>query len=553
VRIAVFALLASSCAAQTLSNATITAGTIVAPVVPVTQNVLTAAGSNARLGAQTADTVLTQALVSDSSKFGSQCTYAMPDGGWPYGQPLVATNVGGKNLLIVATMGGSGGGGNHLYAFNEGSCSGTPVWSQSFGAAWTTYTSAPEIFYGFGIGILSTPVIDIANGWVFCVSFSGSTPTIKINKVNLTDGTILAQTTINNSVTVPGVGCIAAATSQSCAGVSETTSGSNLLFNPAWQDQRDALLLVGGNVYAGFSSLDENDFIWHGWFLCYDEATLTLQHTYTTTSGNGVATGANGGGAAWSPGSGASSDGTYIYLPVGNGTSDISTGGPDASMSLLKLNTSLAVVDYWQSANWSANNTADADVDCSPMLLDGSHVACANKDGCGWLISTASLGHVNAMATTPPTGCSAGSGTANQVWQIQSVTPGAATGVFGGAFGDGKLFFPVNGGSVYAYSYSGGIVNTTPTASSLGTYALANLAYSSNGGANPILWAATCGASAHSTAQAVVVVAFNPSTMGVLNSWGGIGNISKWAKPTIDGAGHVLVATDQGVVQFGPL
>lgn len=516
---------------------------------PAVTAVLTAGYSNARLGWQPMERVLTQSNIT-GVQFGVLCTVAMPDGGWVYHQPLIATGVGGQNLMIVATMAGSSGGGNHLYAFLEGDCSGTPIWTATLaGSTWNYVTS--NIFYTYGVGVLSTPVIDLANGWVFCVSASGSAPTIQINKVRLSDGTILAQTTVDSSVQVPGVGCISGQTgTPTCTGKTDATSGSNLEYSPPWQTQRDALLLVGGNIYFGFGAGDENG-IWHGWYLEYGEANpVSLQNAYVTTSGNGISTGANGGGI-WPPGTGCSSDGTYIYCPAGNGTTDITTGGPDAGQTLLKLSASLAVVDYLTPGNFAATNTADADMDCRPMLLDSSHIACASKDACGWIAPTSNLGQLAAMGTTPPTGCSAGAGNSNQVWQIASVTPGASSGVYGGAYCLDALYYPVTSHPIAGFAYVGGVVTPAAFASTVGSYAMANLACSSNGPANGILWSASTSASAFSTKRAVTLTAYNPSTLAVINSWTGIGNASKWAIPTVDGDGLLFLPTDAGVVIFG--
>ena len=518
------------------------------------QSVPTVGYSNARLGAQPSEGKITPANVASMSV---KCTIVPPDGGWVWHQPLIATGVSGRNLLIVGTMQptGGGAGGDNLYAFDESSCSNTPVWTLALGTPFTQFGAFfGSGLYNTGYGILSAPVIDQANNLLFVVNFTADgafTPNIYVNKVNLATGALITQRQLTSAISVPGVGCNSSTAQPwvpqtGCDSYTENTSGGNLLFSPAWQNQRSAPVLFGGNIYFGFGSGDEN-LIWHGWILKYDEATLSLQATYNTTSGHGIATGAVGGGI-WM--GSLSSDGTDIYAGVGNGTYDLSSGGPDAGQSIIKLDANFNLVDWTTPGNVSTTNALDQDVNCIPMLVDSTHLACASKDGCGWVVTTANMGHQVTMTTVPPSGCAAAT---QQVWQVSAVTASNHSGVYGGAYCPwGSLYYPVADLPIIGYSYSAGTLNPTSFGQTAGNYAAAALACSSLGTANGIVWAATPGGiSAFGSKQPVGLSALNASTLAVIASWTGFGNYSKWAQPTIDGNGKVFLPTDQGIVVLG--
>jgi hypothetical protein len=433
------------------------------------------------------------------------------------GQPLYVPGVTvgslAYNLILVGTLN------NTIYAFNADNPSQLPTWQLNFGATWASPFSV-NCCYSNNIGILSTMATD--GTYLYLVTVN-DTPTYTLRKVSLATGLQVASATISGSVTGTGAGTV--------GGETDTTSGSSLLFNAAFQTQRAALTLANGNVYLGFGAGDESK-VWHGWIMSYDTASLTQQAIWCSTpNGNG--------GGAWNV-QGFAVDGSgNIYASTGNGSWD---GSTSFSQSVLKFNSSLVMEDWFTPSNESTSSAADADLSSGSVMLipSTSLLTLGSKDGRVWVIDTGNMGHLQ------------GSGAAPQVFNSATVTEGSGTGVFGGAFFQSNGYFPIASQSMNGFAFSGSTYTTAAFASTSPSFAQVALTGTSNGGSNPILWAVTIDSSGFSTERQATLRALNPATLA--QYWatdGSYGAYSKFAPPTVAN-GRVYVPTFGGsLLAFG--
>ncbi len=142
------------------------------------------------------------------------------------------------------------------------------------------------------IGICGTPVIDRASATVFVMALVHDTAgdTFKIFALDLNTGFVLDRATLTD----PG-------------------AAGRPTFDPTKQDQRGALNLVNGWIFATFADFlaDDKD-VYHGWVVACRQTGLAQQLFLPLTSTKAV------GGGAWGPGgAAAASDGT-LYVSTGN-------------------------------------------------------------------------------------------------------------------------------------------------------------------------------------------------------------------------------------------
>ena len=476
-----------------------------------TITVPTAQYDNTRNGVNSQETILTPSNVSTVV---TQNTWTLD--GPIYSQvlyvPGVTISAVVYNVLIVATMN------NTVYALNADAPASPVLWSTNFGTAWSSYPDAGN-FYHQSIGILSTPVIDVSGGYIYAVTVN-NTPTYTLRKISLTTGVQSTSINITASVTGSGTG----------------SSGGTLAFSAANENQRVPLTLAGGNVYVAFSASNEGGgSLSHGWIISYDTATLTQQAVFCTTP-NGIF------GGIWESSGGMAADGSgNIYAVTGNGTYD-GAASSDYGQTVIKLNSSLVVQDWFTPSNNSTTTSEDADLSSGrAMLIPGTTLlTIGSKDGRIWVIDTTSMGHLQ------------GSGTAPQVFAVpDSFTPSSSSGIYGGMFFNSTGYFPVNGFDMHAYAFSGSTYTTTPAASTGSAYSQVMTTGSSNAGVNPIAWAVTVSSSPFSTAQTATLHAMNPLTLVDYASWTSFGHYAKFVCPTVAN-GRVYVPTNDGtVVAFG--
>jgi hypothetical protein len=481
-------------------------------------------------GSNPSETQLTPSNVTSSS-FGK--LFQVQVDGAVFAQPLVVTGVnittgpspGIHDVVFVATEHDS------LYAIDADAPSGLLLWKRSFltaglpGATSIVPIPIAEVGGSIGpeVGITGTPIIDKASNTLYVVARTKETVgTVahyvqRIYAINLSDGTnavapfLIGDTTGSNTNNTPvyvyGSGD---------GSVTDPYNGTGQLvvqFNALRETQRVALSLVSGVVYAGWASSGDIS-PYHGWLVGFDASTLALKGVFNTTPNGGL-------GGIWQSGGSVSTDGTYLYFQVGNGTFDGSNGatgnvttapGPvigldangfpvdgDYGDSFVKIGLDstttpthqnlngwgLKVVDYFTPTNQDYLDANDVDVGSgAPMLLPSSVGSVAHPDllvggskaGTVYLIDRDNMGKF---------------GTTDHA--VQEVT-GQFTGVWAtAAYGGGLIYLAGLDGSAKAFSIVDGAMSPVPVSQSPDSYGYAGStpSLSSNGalgGINGIVW-----------------------------------------------------------------
>jgi hypothetical protein len=451
-------------------------------------NVWTAHFDNTRQAVNNLETSLTPTNVA--ARFGLLKTWTLD--AQISTQPLYVVGVAGHNLVIASTEG------NTIYA--EDAVTFAQVWSINLGASYTT------------LGIASTPVIDVVNGWLFVayVVSVGGNPQFFISKISLATGADLADRVITATYAGTGAGTVGSCT--------DTTSGGNVVFNAAWERQRAPLTLANGNVYIGFGSNGtEQACVFHGWELSYDEATLTQQAAFCTSPNSQ-------GAGIWSSGGGAAVDGSgNLYISTGNGSA--ANGTSEYTQSVLKLSPSLAVMAHYTPSNWATTSTADQDVASGRVMLMGTNqLTIATKESVARILSTVDLSLVQSFSV-----------------------PGQT---YGGLFFQNAAYLQADGGGLASFAYGGSTYTTTASATTSGNYRYdSGWSASSNAGTNPIVW----GYATNTAGTAADLIALNATTLAVIYDSGVIGGGGQFASPTI-ADGRVYVTNRAGqMLAFGLL
>jgi hypothetical protein len=349
-----------------------------------------------RTGQNTSETVLTTGNVN-STQFGKLFSY--PVDGLVYAQPLYVPKVsildqGVHNVVYVATEHDS------VYAYDADNGSPTPLWHVSFidaGAGVTTVPSADVLVPGCEtigpeVGITGTPVIDPSTGTLYLIartketSGGNSNYVQRLHALDITSGAERSGSPMVIQASVAGNG------EESAAGV--------LSFDPLFENNRSAVVLVNGVVYAGWSSLCDRH-PWHGWVLGYDTQTLQRVAVFNTspdTSESGI----------WQGCAGIAADAFGdIYFATGNGNFDVPSGGRNFGDTVLKMSTAsgLSVLDYFTPYNQTFLNTKDGDLGSGGVLLlpdqtvGPAHlVITAGKEGTIYLVNRDNMGHFNSTS-----------------------------------------------------------------------------------------------------------------------------------------------------------
>lgn len=473
----------------------------------------TAQFDNSRGSYNSSESILTPTAVSK----GISVVGSFTVDGAVYAQTLVVSSAPlcASRSLFVATMHGS------VYCFDARQPGSSYVWKSTLVTPVTSFITTSVFFYGREVGCLSTPVVDVASNRLYVVCGT-STPSWKVFILNATNGETIGSATISGQVT--GTGCIGTSPA-------DTTSGANLVFFPAYELQRAPLTLSGSTLLISFAGWDDM-LPWHGWAISYDVSGSTPSQSHIW---NSTPTGCGGG--IWQSGGGISNDGTFYYLATGNGDYD---GVSNFGMSIVKLDSSLAVSDWFTPSNFATLNAEDADFSSGRvMIIPGENfITFGSKDYYVRLLSTSSLGHLTASPLqqfltnpSPP-------------------TPTGASGIYGGAFANGQGFFPNVRGGIYAFTYSSGSYNTTPVVTSATYSQTQGMTITSSSGSNEILWAITTTPSAYGVPQIGVLRAFNPATLAEYTNTGtSLGQITKFQSPTI-ADGNIYVGTLDGTVKM---
>jgi hypothetical protein len=353
---------------------------------PQTVSVLTQHNDNTRSGWNDSETVLTTSNVN-VQHFGALFTLPLDD--QVYAQPLVvgaaAIDNARRNVVYIATVN------NTLYAYDGDD--GRLYWKKNFtapgmrpptnrdmtGACGGNYTN----FSGH-IGIVGTPVIDVANQVIYFVARSttgapGAPFVQDLHAVNIVSGSEVAGSPVRITATSSGNG--------------DGSVNNLIVFDGRTQNQRQGLTLANGIVYVTFSShCDWGPY--HGWILGYDAATLQQRIVYNATP-NGYA------GGMWESGMGMAADPQgNLYVVTGNGTVGDSgdatrlTNRAESALKLTPLGSTLQVASYFTPANYQALNDSDLDYGTMGSLLipNSNYFLTGGKAGNLYLLNKDAMG-----------------------------------------------------------------------------------------------------------------------------------------------------------------
>jgi outer membrane protein assembly factor BamB len=229
-------------------------------------------------------------------------------------------------------------------------------------------------------GITGTPVVDPADGaiWVVALVTPGSH---ELFSLDLASGKVRSQ----QAVALPGV-------------------------DPLAEQQRGALFLGSGSVYAGFGGLFGDCGNYKGFVVSFSTSGEGAQTTFAVPTSRG--------GAIWSPAGPVAAGNGELFVATGNSASETSY---DDGNSVLRLSASLQKLDSFAPSDWASLNGSDLDLgSLSPALVGGDRLMQVGKGGDGYLLDTAHLG-----------------GVGGQLYSAQ-VCPGPA---FGATAVDGSVVF----------------------------------------------------------------------------------------------------------------
>jgi hypothetical protein len=443
--------------------------------------VLTEHNDNARTGQNLNETVLTPLNVNSSS-FGKLFSYSVD--GQIYTQPLYVPNVaipgqGTHNVVYVATENDS------VYAFDADGRSNSPLWQDSFISPAHGIKPVSCEINGKQVvncavypiyGITGTPVIDPGTNTMYLVARTIENKKYfqRLHALDITTGAekLGGPVDINASVTGAGAG----------------SEAGRVQFDVLHDVQRAGLLLLNGNVYIGWAGSK------HGWILAYDAITLTQVGAFTSTP-NAIR------GGVWQSGSGlAADDRGNIYVAIGDGLFDANTGGTDYGDSVLKMDGSLNVLDYFAPVDEGCRAANDMDLgSAGPILLPAQKGSVPNElliagkggDPCDnvgatliYLLNQDNLGKYNLIQdqiVETVIGATHGYWSNPAYW----TGPTAANLYMGGVTADSG-----HGDYLKMYSVSNGLLSTSAIAQSSNVFPVGSTpSVSANGASDGIVWA----------------------------------------------------------------
>jgi len=449
---------------------------------------------NKRTGWNSHEHTLTPANVS-SSAFGLLQTVFLDD--QVDAQPLVVPGVlitAGKNqgthdVVYVATNG------NTVYAIDTQN--GTVLLTKKFGKPVPSPLGCNN--NGPNVGIHSTPVVDLASKTLYVIVYNNDStgPAYRIHALdlgNLTDKV------------APKV----------IAASHPLTDGSQFEFNATYQRQRPALLLANGNIYAGFGSFcDFAPNLSRGWLLGWSADSLTPLPADQLTDLQASAFFDFYLSAIWMSGYGPAidDDGNVLFVtgnssPVGNSYD----GATNFQESVVKVSPDLtSVLDLFTPSNEAWLDYTDGDFGAGGVLVlpdqpgPVPHLAvAAGKAGTMFLMNANDLGgfdnnknHVLGSYSVGPCWC-------GQSYFVDP-TDGAARVVSSGGYSAKVWKLETSPRPALTLSTSSPQV---PGGQAPGFFTT----ISSNGRANPIIWALSRPLSPLKTN--INLYAFNPRSGG---------------------------------------
>jgi hypothetical protein len=466
--------------------------------------VLTYQYDNARDGLNPHESILTPAGVGNPT-FGLLFSRSVDAA--IFAQPLYVPNVdiagkGKHNAVFVVTKSDS------VYAFDADSNTGgnaNPLWTVNLLSGATPSANFPDT------GIISTPVIDLAAGTIFLVAtrLVGINRVHRLHALDITSGAERPNSPVIITASVPGT----------CSGANTCTFVSNV------QYERAALLLLDGVVYTAWSDFDSSGN--PGWIIGYSASTLAQVGAWATAP-TGIMD------SIWMSGAGPAADVQgNIYVGIGNGPFDVNVGGKNYGDSMVKLDGSLRVVDYFTPHDQAGMANGDADFGGGgPTLLPESvgsaahpHLmASVDKGASLYVIDRDNMGKYNPAANTNVQTCCGGGANMQPVFFNNTIY--------------------TSQWRVLAWTISNGAINTSAASVSASMTQRVALGVSSNGTNNGILWAQDNAGG--------MLYALNPSNLAQVyfkHTYGG-GTDHAWIPPTIMN-GKVYVSGNGSLAVFG--
>src|SRR3569833_1262225 len=267
-------------------------------------SVWTEHNDNSRTGQNLAETVLTPYNVN-MNQFGALFHYTLDD--QSYSQPLYASGLtmsvdnAVHNVVFVTTVN------NSVYAFDadsNGANGGNPLWKVNLTPAGARPPNIGDAdaqgacggnYHDFAgnYGIVGAPVIDTSTNTLYVIA-----------------------RTVENGTFVQRIHALSLNSGAEKMGGPQVISGSvsGVTFNPQLNNQRTALALVNGTVYAGWASHCDNG-PYHGFIIGFNASNLARTGIWSATN--------SGGGQAgiWQGGQAVTADAANnLYLMTGNGS-----------------------------------------------------------------------------------------------------------------------------------------------------------------------------------------------------------------------------------------
>ena len=340
-------------------------------------NILTANYGNDRTNTTLQEQILNTSKVTptDFGRIGS-----FPVDGQIYAQPLYVQGltIGGqtRNVVFVATLR------NTVYAIDADAPTSTvPLWSVNLGPP------VPSTFLEFNdirpeVGILGTPVIDLARNVIYVVTdtFEDDKAVFRLHALSLSDGLEKCDGPVEIKAIVDGGG--------------DASEDGRIAFDPKQHLQRPGLLVANDAVYIAFGS-HADAYPYHGWVIAYDASSISRQIAVFNTTPQA------GAGSIWQAGRGLAADSAgNLYVATGNGDYD---GVSNFGESFIKLSPSLAVLDWFTPKNYLELSDGDYDLALGPMLTPGAEqFVGADKAGNMYLVDRNNLGHLGVDGANYP-------------------------------------------------------------------------------------------------------------------------------------------------------
>ena len=496
-------------------------------------NVTTFQNDIGRTGQNLNETILTPSTVN-ASQFGKLFSHSVDAD--IYAQPLylsgVNVNGAAHNVVYVATENDS------VYAFDgdsNGGANASPLWFASMltsahGAA-SGATAVPSSLVSTDIqplvGITGTPVIDPASGTLYVVSKSLESGKL-VQRLHALDVTSGAEK-FGGPVVITA----------SVAGSGNGSSGGILTFDPSWENQRPALLLLNGIVWIGFASHGDNG-PWHGWVLGYNASTLKQTGAYCASpNGTGAGIWMSGGGLVADQLDPVNKPYGRMFFPTGNG--DYTATKPysnsmdygDSEVVLDLTNGVPTITDEFTTNQQASLDAEDGDIASGGMMAIPTqttgptpHLAVqVGKQGWMYLLNRDNMGGYNST---------------DQIVQEQEYVVGVNGAWSSPAYWNGNVYWWGRFDSLKSFPLVNGLLSTSPS-KSVETYGYpgATPTISANGSTQGIVW--SIDSEAYGAGPAVLQAHNASSVSTLLYSSAASGNASrdqaggavKFATPTV--------------------